>query len=250
LFGRSGIEILRGILSGRSVEEVIGGTDNRWIKKHAEEIKQAVRGSLGLSQVFVIKECLDVIKSIDDKIREIDAEIRNRIRAREEDLKIAMSVPGIGFISASTILAEIGNIRDFITSEKLASWAGMVPSVYQSADKLNFGRITKRGSKHLRRILAEVANAAIKVKSKTSLKIFFQRVKARQGFSKAIVALGRKILCILHHLLTNREPYSEEGKTIKKGRLPKGSGPAPMTADEMIKTLSEAGYVIYKPIMG
>ncbi len=77
------------------------------------------------------------------------------------------------------------------------------------------------------------------------------RVKARQGFKKAIVALARKILCILHHLLTNREAYTEDRKTsVKKRKTPEETGLAPMTADEMIKILSEAGYVISKPVMG
>jgi transposase len=170
LFGRSGIDLLRGLLSGRSIEEVVGSTDNRWIKKKSEEIRQTVKGTLGTTQAFVIRECLEVIETIDGRIREIDAEIKNRMRARGEDLKIAMSVPGIGFVSGSTVLAEIGNIKDFKTPENLASWVGIVPSVYQSADKLSLGKITKRGSKHLRWILVEIANAAIRVKRRTKLK--------------------------------------------------------------------------------
>lgn len=175
------------------------------------------------------------------------------MKSREENLRIAISIPRIGFISGSTILAEIGNIRDFKTPEKLASWTGIVSSVYQSADKLNLGRITKRGSKHLRWILAEVAQSAIKVKRRTKLKIFFQRIKSRQGFNKAIVALARKILCILHHLLTKRELYTEDGETpipTKNVKLPKDGKQVALTAEEMIRILSDAGYVVYKPVMG
>jgi transposase len=132
MFGKSGIELVNGLISGQSIEAIIGSTDNRWIKKRAEEIKQAVKGTLGTTQAFVIKECLEVIKTIDGRVKNIDAEIKNRMKARDKDLKIAMSVPGIGFISGSTILAEIGNIKDFKTPDKLASWTGIVPSVYQS----------------------------------------------------------------------------------------------------------------------
>jgi transposase len=67
------------------------------------------------------------------------------MKARNDDLKIAMSMPGIGFIAGSTILAEIGDIRDFKTPDKLAAWTGIVSSVYQSANKLSLGRITKQG---------------------------------------------------------------------------------------------------------
>jgi transposase len=251
LFGKSGIEFVKGLTSGQAIESIISGTANRWIKERAEEIKQAVKGTLGATQAFVIKECLEVIKAMDSRINNIDAEISSRMKAKDEDLKIAMSIRGIGFVSGSTILAEIGNYRDFKTPDKLASWTGIVSSVYQSADKLSLGRITKRGSKHLRWILVEVANSVIKVKGRSKLKSFFQRVKARQGFKKAIVALARKILCILHHLLTNRELYTEDGETSgKRSKIPKENRSVTMTADEMIKILSDAGYVVSKPVLG
>jgi transposase len=56
-----------------------------------------------------------------------------------------------------TILAEIGDFKDFDTAEHLAAWSGLVPTVYQSADKLVNGSITKQGSRHIRRILVDVA---------------------------------------------------------------------------------------------
>lgn len=251
LFGKSGLELVKGLTSGQTIESIISGTTNRWISGRAEEIKQAVKGTLGATRAFVVKECLEVIRTMDSRIKNIDAEISSRMKAKDEDLKIAMSIPGIGFVSGSTLLAEIGNYRDFKTPDKLASWTGIVSSVYQSADKLSLGRITKRGSKHLRWILVEVAQAVIKVKGRSKLKRFFQRVKARQGFKKAIVALARKILCILHHLLTNRELYEEDGETpVKKCKTPKENGSMTMTADEMIRILSEAGYVVSKPVLG
>ena len=251
LFGKSGIELVKGITSGQSIEAIIIGTNNPWIKKRADEIRQAVKGTLGAAQTFVIKECLEVIKTIDEGVENITAEIRSRMKAKEEDLNIAMSIPGIGFIAGSTVIAEIGDFRDFETPDKLAAWTGIVSSVYQSANKLSLGRITKQGSKHLRWILVEVANAVIKVKGRNKLKSFFLRIKSRQGFNKAIVALARKILCILHHLLTNRELYIEDGKTwVKKSKIPKEKVSGIMTADEMIKILSDAGYVVSKPVLG
>lgn len=122
IFGKSGIELVNGLISGKPIEAIIGDTDNNRIKKRSEEIKQAVKGTLGSTQAFVIKECTEIIQTIDNRIKNIDAEIRSRMKAKEEDLKIAMSVPGIGFVAGSTVLAEIGNIKDFKTPDKLASW--------------------------------------------------------------------------------------------------------------------------------
>ena len=131
-----------------------------------------------------------------------------------------MSVPGIGFISAVTILAEIGDFRDFEKPEKpekLAAWCGLVPSVYQSADKLITGKITKHGSKHLRWILVEAAQTIARCGS-PKLKRFFLRIMERKEYKVAIAALARKILCILHHLLMNRETYEDE-VTKKEARI-------------------------------
>jgi transposase len=162
-------------------------------------------------------------------------------------LKIAMSVPGIGFTAATTILAEIGNYRDFRTPNKLAAWCGIVPSVHQSADKLLTGCITKQGSKHIRWILVQVAQAAAK-KRGSKLRKFFLRVKARKGHNVAVVALARKILCILHHLLMNQEIYQEDG--IEKSRPAKIDWSSPttdkMSLETMIQIIAKAGYEVRK----
>ena len=121
-----------------------------------------------------------------------------------------MSIPGVGFIAGATLLSEIGNISDFKNPDQLAAWAGLVPSVYQSAGKLITGSITKHGSRHIRRILVEIARVIARTKN-SKLKRFFLRIKANKGSNVAAVALARKVLCILHHLLTNREMYQEEG---------------------------------------
>jgi transposase len=72
----------------------------------------------------------------------------------------------MGIISASAILAEIGDFRDFSSPDKLAAYCGLVPSVYQSAGKLINGHITKHGSPHIRAMLTEVAHAIMR-QSKT-----------------------------------------------------------------------------------
>ncbi|VVB64966.1 Transposase IS116/IS110/IS902 family protein [uncultured archaeon] len=147
---------------------------------------------------------------VQDKINAIDMDLKRKMSTKQNDLKIAMSIPGIEFTSATTILAEIGNYRNFSSSEQLASYFGIVPFVNQSADKLHNGCITKHGSKHLRWIMVQVAHAASK-KIGSKLRKFYLLVRARRGANVAIVALARKILCILYHLLMNQEMYEEPG---------------------------------------
>jgi transposase len=79
------------------------------------------------------------------------------------------------------------------------------------------------------------------------LKRFFLRVKAKAGTKKAAVAFARKVLCILHHLLINREMYQENGKVKSKPvKSDRTSSPVQMSEQDMIETLVKAGYLVRK----
>ena len=130
-----------------------------------------------------------------------------------------MSVPGIGEIGAATLIAEINSFKDFSSGDKLASWLGLVPNVYQSADKYHNGRITKRGSKVARWILTQIAQAAARKKN-SKLKEFFSRKKKTIGHAKAVIALARKIATIIWHLIKNDEMYEDE-TGYEKGEVQK-----------------------------
>ncbi len=170
----------------------------------------------------------------------------SRIERMKEDVEIAMSIPGIEFTSVSSILAEIGNYRDFANGNKLAAWCGLVPSIYESANKRITSSITKQGSKHVRRMFVQVAHAISRTRN-SSLKSFFLRIKAKKGTKLAVVALARKVLCILHHLLVNREMYEESGNLKPKPlKFHRTSPPIQITEQDMIDTLVKAGYIIKK----
>jgi transposase len=162
-----------------------------------------------------------------------------------------MSIPGVGFISAAAILAEIGNYADFKNAEQLAIWRGLVPSLYQSADKAISGRITKHGSKHIRRILVQVAYAISRTKD-SKLKRFFLRIQKKKGSKIAAVALARKVLCILFHLLTNQEIYQEDISTKtskrKSNAIDKVQPSSDISLKEMIDCIVRAGYVVEKKL--
>ena len=247
IFGKSGLHILRGMLDGRSIDEIIKSIPSNRVKKNADKIKEAIENNLDPSQIFLIESSLDLIGSVQDKINAIDADLKRKMNTKQKDLKIAMSIPGIEFTSAATILAEIGNYRSFSPPEQLASYFGIVPFVNQSADKLHNGCITKHGSPHLRWIMVQVAHAASK-KIGSKLRKFYLRIRARRGANVAIVALARKILCILYHLLMNQEMYEEPGaaKRTRPIRIDQSPSQREFIAQEMIDILSKSGYQIRK----
>ena len=247
-FGKSGRYIIEQLLDGKTIEQIISKIPSKRVKKKADELRKAIRNGLDPVQILLIKTNLDAIDYLSEKIKLLDAEIAIKVKPFEEDLNIILSVPGIGLTSAATILAEMGDYRDFQNADKLAMYFGIVPAVYQSAGKLRTGKITKRGSKHMRRILVQVAKAITKTKKSSKLKRFFLRGFTRSGKKNvAAIALARKVLCIIYHLLMKREDYQEPEVKKNKPKIPSCVSPlSMMDIDEMIKTISQAGYLVKK----
>ena len=247
IFGKSGIHIIRGILNGLSIDDILDRIPSKKLKAKRGEIQDAIQANISPVQIDLISLLLDSVDFLNREIESIDKQIQSLISTRQEDLKIAMSIPGMGFTSASTILAEIGNLKDFNNGEKLAAYCGLVPSVYQSAGKLITGHITKHGSPHVRRMLIEVAHAISRTKADSNLKRFYFRIKGRHGAKVAIVALARKVICILHHLIVNREMFEDVGTNKSKRNKPGRSFSSPEpTITDAIQILVRAGYAIQK----
>jgi transposase len=246
IFGKSGMHCLIGKLLCQDVDEIIRTIPSGQVRKKADEIREAILADITQVQILSIKISLSLIESLNQKIQEIDAEIQTRIMNCQKEMEIVMSVPGIDFVSGTTILAEIGNYRDFTSPEKLAAYFGLVPYVYQSAGKLYTGPITKQGSKHLRWIMVQVAHAASRVKNSMFRRVFL-RIRGRRGHNVAIVALARKILCIIYHLLINQEMYEEKKVKKLKPSKPgssKSSSQIMMTLEEMIEIVRQSGYLV------
>jgi len=246
LFGRSGRHILQGVIEGRNPETIIETIPSSVVRRRSEALREALQGSLSEIQILLLREQLDLLRTIDEKVSRVDDLILSRLDENGiSDMQICLSVPGIGSIAAVTILAEIGDYRDFDRADRLASWAGLTPSVYQSADKLVTGRITKYGSTHLRWILVQSAQAASRMKD-TVLSRFFRRVAFKRGRQKAIIALARKILCILWHLLQKREVYQEEQK-MKKVKIRDIQKIRKLSVEEAIDFIVKEGYRVFAP---
>jgi transposase len=246
IFGKAGLEILEGLMEGESVDDILEHTENRWLKKRGDEIKEVVKGVLSESDIFILKQCVDMVKQVEGKILEVDGRIEALVN--ERDVEIVASVPGVGRKSAAAITAEIGDARRFESGKKLVSAAGLAPSVYQSAGKNLTGSITKRGSRWLRRSMVEAAHSAVKARD-SELRRFYLRVKSRKGEKTAIVAVARKMLVIIHHLLVNGERYVEDGFEKKlKGRRSILFRGVPL--EDMAVVLRNAGYVVSGPFGG
>lgn len=117
------------------------------------------------------------------------------------------SIKGIGDKAATILLSVIGDINDFESGGKLASYFGMVPRVQCSNDTKHYGRITKRGSKIGRTTMVQCALVAIRYND--YLRDFYIRIKQRRGSGKAIIATAKKLLGIVYDTLKNNWIFTD-----------------------------------------
>jgi len=251
IFGKSGIHLIWGLLNREDPETIITTLPSARVKKKADVLREILSGSLSDLQIILIKKNLDMMAHINEHINSLDEQIVSRITEQDRirDIEIACSIPGVNVTTAVTVLAEIGDYHDFKSAEKLASWAGLVPSVYQSAGKNCSGKITKHGSEHLRWILVQSAKAAGRTVN-TSFRKFFDRISYRSGGNTATVALARKILCILWHLLINKELYINPMENAKKTKLPiiqKSTRDSKVDIQKAIDFIVECGFKVIYP---
>ena len=121
-------------------------------------------------------------------------------------VKLLMSMPAVGPITALTVMAEVGDFARFPTAEKLTKFAGLTPRQRSSGGMIKFGSITHQGSPLLRTVLVETA-MRIREGSTPELFAFIARITPTSGAKRARVALARKMLAIMWTIVKNNTPY-------------------------------------------
>ena len=146
-------------------------------------------------------------------VDQMDAAIAEQQKALEAMAKVDVrakwlqTVPGIGSYSAMVILAEVGEIERFHTKRALASYAGLTPSVRESAGKKKRGGIGHHGSGTLRWILLQVAQVA--ARTSPAARAWYLRLKKRKPAQVALIALARKLLTAVWALLRHGVCFDE-----------------------------------------
>lgn len=167
--------------------------------------------SLELSSLdrLMLDNHLLLLGSLELQVEKVDVEIRARATL-DEDVRLLLSLTGVSVYTALLIKSEIGDIGRFSNYKKLVSWAGLAPSLHQSGNVEYNGNITRQGSRMLRWIMVESARVASVHDAR--LGVFYERVKARRGDQKAVVAVACKMLKIVWFMLMKREPYESMNK--------------------------------------
>jgi transposase len=188
----------------------------RWIKLDREELftgpGKAVLRSLGIE---AIEDYLAVIDALDERIKKLSKQVKF-LAGENADAKLLRSIPGVGYFSALAILAEIGDIYRFSSSEELCSYAGIVPSTRESGGIVRRGGITKRGRKLMRWVLDLCV--LVHLKYDTKLTRYWRRIAKLKGKKAATTATARKMLKVMYWMLKRKEVYRPEGVKLGKYR--------------------------------
>jgi transposase len=169
----------------------------------------------------ILDRLLDLIGRIDQAVRESTASVKELSRTDRwrEPAERLETMPGIGLITAMTILAELGDWSRFKSRAAVSNYAGLVPVVRDSNEKQYRGGISHRGSNHLRSVLTEAAWVAMKRVPK--YQGLFARVRYKRNPAVAVIAVAREMLEDTFTLLRKKENF----------KYVPASGPWPLETD-------------------
>jgi len=123
-----------------------------------------------------------------------------------EQFRLLRTIPGVGLLTAMEILLELGDMSRFSNAEKLAAYVGLTPTQHSSGDKIRLGHITHMGQGNVRGVLTEASWTLIKKDGVMAQK--YERIKARSGGKRAIVAVAHNLLLRIRRILLDGVPYA------------------------------------------
>ncbi|WP_157250954.1 IS110 family transposase [Nonomuraea typhae] len=202
IFGVSGRAMLAALVAGESNPKVLAQLAQSTLRRKISALEEAFTGRFTVHHRYLLGKMLTRIDQVSSDIADLDTTIEELIAPFAEAVSRLDEIPGLGAISAHAILAEIGlDMSRFPTAAHLASWARFAPGVKESAGKRKGRGATGHGNPYLARVLGEAA--VIAGRSNTFLGERYRRIARRRGKKRAIVAVGRSILTIIWHLLSD-----------------------------------------------
>ena len=211
VFGKSASSIINLILSNDTYtsEEILSKVHGSCKASH-EDILSAIDGvTLDTHQKARIEIVKNHMEYVDSLLCKIQKHIDEMIVGYENYIQLLCTIPGV----AITIISEIGvDMSQWSSHHKLASWAGLAPGCNESAGKKKSVKISRAGV-YLKPCLVQVAHAAVKDKDYDYYANKFNKISKRRGKKRAIIAIARKILVAIYHMLKTGEVFNPSDMT-------------------------------------
>ena len=237
LVGKTGLLILVAIANGETELPALSRLACGSLKGKQLELKKALNGTTDDHFRWMLKELLDELERLDQKLASLNHRIREAVEPWSELIGRLCTIPGVEEIVAWTLLAELGtDMQQFATAGHAASWAGLCPGNCESAGKRQTGR-TRKGNAYLRRALVQSGWAAARTKD-CFLSDLFYRIARRRGMKRAALAVAHRILVIAYSVIRDHKVYKE------RNEVELDSLRAQQMARKLTKRLQRIGYTV------
>lgn len=204
IFGVSGRAMMAALIGGERDPKVLAQLARARMRAKIGLLEEAFNGHFDNHHAFLLTRMLGRIDAIDADIAAVDAQIEAQLAPFAAAAARLDDIPGVGPVAAAIILAEVGvEMSRFPTAGHLCSWAKFSPGICSSAGKSKGNGSSGHGNRYLARVLGEAA--VVVGRTDTFLGERYRRIAKRRGKKRAIVAVGRSILVIVWHLLSDEQ---------------------------------------------
>jgi transposase len=241
LLGTSARRMLKALAEGETNPGALAALADERLRATPEQLCDALSACTDLQPVYrrLLKMVLEQVQFLEQQILLLDQETAGLLSDHQDAVQRLAEVPGLGVDSAQQIIAEVGPTAATFPSEKcLSSWVGACPGDDESAG-VNYSHRSPKGNRHMRRVLNQTANAAVKTKG-SIFEIVYRRCVPRLGHNQAIGTIAHRQCRLIWLILHQGVRYEERGPAVTKQSKQKRTA-------RMIRQLRSLGYRIELP---
>lgn len=241
LLGVSARRMLNALADGETNPAALAALAHERLRATPEQLCDALGACTELKPAYrrLLKMTLEHLQTLEQQIGQLDQELATLLHPHQDAVERLAEVPGFAVDSAQQIIAEVGPTAATFPSEKcLSSWVGACPGEQESAG-VNYSHRSPKGNRHMRRLLNQTANAAVKVKG-SIFEIVYRRSVPRLGHHQAIGAIAHRQCRLIWLILHPGTRYEERGPAVTKRSKYQRTW-------RMIRQLRSLGYRIEPP---
>lgn len=219
LFSTTALKVLKCCLGDKTeeietiIQEQAGKSHSKdWVREKSDQLRQALlewpNQKRSISQSIALTGMVSLLLEFQSQLSGLEKHMEE-ISATLPEVELLKTIPGIGGKLAATIIAEIGDARQFTSAKQIVAYAGLDPGVYSSGKfTATSNRITKRGSKRLRRALYLAVQCGLRRGINSRIKHYYDK-KRKEGksYKVVVIACANKLLHHIYSILNKNQPY-------------------------------------------
>ena len=217
LLGVSGRRMLQALADGETDPAALAALADCRLRATPEQLQDALGACQELHPLYrrLVKTALGEWQRMEMQIRQLEEEMATLLRSHQDQVQRLSEVPGLGVDSAQQIIAEVGaTAATFPSAGQLSSWVGACPGDDESAG-VNSSTRSPKGNRHMRRILNQAANAAVKLKG-SIFALLYRRYVTRLGHNVTIGTIAHRLCRLIWKILHLGVRYEERGPAVSK----------------------------------